>query len=71
MKLKEFNFNSIPVIGLSIFVDGKEVETGFIGEVLDKIPHLKDYEIVNTNYFFNTFVMRLKAPDENTSENKI
>ncbi len=59
MKLKEFNFNNITVRGLSIFVDGKEVASGFIGEVLKKITHLKDYEIKDTNYYFDMFVIRL------------
>ena len=59
MKLKEFNFNEIPVKGLSIFVNDKEVAMGFIGEVLKKIPHLADHEIKETNYYFDTFVIRL------------
>ena len=58
MKLKEFDFNSIPVKGLSIFKDGKEVASGFIGEVLKQIPHLANYEIKSTNYYFDTFVIR-------------
>jgi hypothetical protein len=62
MKLREFNFNSIPVRGLSIFVDGKEIAMGFIGEVLRKIPiECADYEIESTNYFFDVFVIRLKS----------
>lgn len=60
MKLREFNFNDIPVRGLSIFVGEKEVEMGFIGEVLRKIPHLADHEILSTNIYFDTFVIRLK-----------
>lgn len=59
MKLKEFKFNTIPVKGLSIFVDDKEVAIGFIGEVLREIPHLADYEIKSTNFYFDTFVIRL------------
>jgi hypothetical protein len=59
MKLKEFNFNEISVRGLSIFVDSKEIACGFISEVLKQIPHLKDYEIKDTNYYFDTFVIRL------------
>jgi hypothetical protein len=59
MKLKEFNFNEISVKGLSVFVDNKEIACGFIGEVLKKIPHLKEYEIKETNYYFDTFVIRL------------
>ena len=59
MKLREFNFNEIPVKGLSIFVDGKEIAMGFIGEVLRQIPHLADYEIKETNYYMDTFVIRL------------
>jgi len=59
MKLKEINFNEIPVRGLSIFVDDKEIASGFIGEVLRKIPHLANYEIKDTNYYFDTFVIRL------------
>jgi hypothetical protein len=59
MKLKEFNFNEIPVKGLSIFIEDKEVACGFMGEVLKQIPHLKDSEIKSTNYYFDTFVIRL------------
>jgi hypothetical protein len=44
-------------IGLSIFVDDKEIAMGFIGEVLKQIPHLADYEIKSTNYYFDTFVI--------------
>lgn len=61
MKLKEFKFNNIPVRGLSIFVEDKEVESGFIGEVLNKIQHLKEYEIKSTNYYFDIFVIRLRG----------
>jgi hypothetical protein len=59
MKLKEFNFNEIPVKGLSIFVEDKEIACGFIGEVLKEIPHLKDNEIKSTDYYFDMFVIRL------------
>lgn len=59
MKLREFDFNEIPVKGLSIFVNDKEVAMGFIGEVLKEIPHLADYEIKETNYYMDTFVIRL------------
>lgn len=59
MKLREFNFNEIPVRGLSIFVDDKEVAMGFIGDVLREIPHLADYEIKETNHYMDTFVIRL------------
>ena len=59
MKLKNFNFNRLKdkAIGLSIFVDDKEIAMGFIGEVLKQIPHLADYEIKSTNYYFDTFVI--------------
>lgn len=60
MKLREFKFNDIPVKGLSIFVGKKQVITGFIGEVLRQIPHLADYEIEDTNIYFDEFVIRLK-----------
>ena len=59
MKLKEFKFKEISVRGLSIFVDGKEVACGSIGEVLKQIPHLKDHEIKETNYYIDIFVIRL------------
>lgn len=59
MKLKYFNFNEITVSGLAIFVDDKEVAMGFIGEVLKEIPHLADYEIKETNYYMDVFVIRL------------
>jgi len=59
LKLKEFNFNSITVRGLSIFNGDKEVACGAIGEVLKQIPHLKDFEIKDTNYYTDYFVIRL------------
>ena len=59
MKLREFKFREIPVRGLSIFVDDKEVAMGTIGEVLRQIPYLADYEIKDTNYYMDTFVIRL------------
>lgn len=59
MKLREFKFNDIPVKGLSIFVNDKEVAMGFINEVLRQIPHLADHEIKSTNIYFDTFVIRL------------
>jgi hypothetical protein len=61
LKLREFNFNTLKgkAIGLSIFIDDKEVIMGFIGEVLKQIPHLAEYEIKSTNYYFDTFVIRL------------
>ena len=71
MKLREFKFNDIPVRGLSIFVDGKEIASGFIGEVLREIPiECADYEIISTNYFFDIFVIRLTSErnDKNGNE---
>lgn len=66
MKLREFDFNSIKnkhsIVGLSI----KEVGTnkwysGFIGEVLQKLPiEFADKEIVETRWFFNEFVIEVK-----------
>ena len=60
MKLKEFNFNNIPVKELSVYVGEKEVAYSYIGEVLKKIPHLAEHEILSTNIYFGTFVIRLK-----------
>lgn len=60
MKLREFNFNDIPVRGISIFLNGKEVASGFIGDVLKQVIHLADCEIKETNYFFDMFVIRLE-----------
>lgn len=59
MRLKEFNFNDIAVRGLAVYVDDKCVANGFIGEVLKQIPHLTDKEILDTNYYFDEFVIRL------------
>jgi hypothetical protein len=59
MKLREFNFNDINARGLSVYVNGKEVATGFIDEVLKQIPHLADYEIKKTSYYFDVFVIYL------------
>lgn len=61
MKLKDFNFNDIPVKELSVFVGKKEVEYDYIGEVLKRIPHLAEHEILSTNTYFGTFVIRLKG----------
>jgi len=65
LKLREFNFNQIPVKGLSIFVGDKNVASGFIGEVLNQVTHLADYKIKSTNYFFDMFVIRLHEGGEN------
>lgn len=65
MKLRDFNFNTVHVRGLSIFVDNKEVACGFIGEVLKQIPHLADYRIVSTNIYFDIFVIRLENSQGN------
>lgn len=61
MKLRDFKLNNIPVECLSVFVDDKEVAMGFVGEVLQKIPHLMDCEIVSTNIYIDTFVIRLNS----------
>lgn len=61
MKLKEFKFNSITVRGLAIYIDDKEVASGYIGEVLRQISYLKDYNIKETNYYFDEFVIRLEG----------
>ncbi|HML37335.1 MAG TPA: hypothetical protein PKA19_07950 [Bacillota bacterium] len=59
MKLKEVKFNNLSVPYLSIFVDGKEVAFGLIGEVLRQVVHLAEKEIKETNYFFEAYVIRL------------
>jgi len=59
MKLREFKFRDLTVPGLSIFLNDESVASGFIGEVLREIPHLADYEIKDTNYYFDMFVIRL------------
>lgn len=65
MTLHEVKFNDIPVHGLSIFVDDKEIACGFIGEVLRQIPiECADYEIVSTNFFFDIYVIRLTSGKE-------
>lgn len=65
MKLREVKFNDIPARGISIFVDGKEIACGFIGEVLRAIPiECAEYEIVSTNYFFDIYVIRLTSGKE-------
>ena len=65
MKLREVKFNDISARGLSIFVDGKEIACGFIGEVLRAIPiECAEYEIVSTNYFFDIYVIRLTSGKE-------
>lgn len=65
MKLKEVNFNDIPYKGICIFVDGKEIAMGFIGDVLRKIPiECADYEIESTNPYFDVLVFRLTSGKE-------
>jgi len=44
---------------LSISVVEKEIACGFIAEVLKGITNLNDYEIKSTNYYIDTFVIRL------------
>jgi len=62
MKLKEFNFNDIKLVGptgLCIRKDGVNYE-GFIGEVLNKIPiEFAELEIKETRWYFNIFVIEL------------
>lgn len=57
--LKDINYNNLCIKGLSIFDDDKEVASGFIGEVLKKIPHLADKEVKSSNYFFDMLVLRV------------
>ena len=59
MKLIEFDFNKIEQIGLTIFVDGELEASGFIGDVLKKIPHLKEREIKETRIYFDEFVIEV------------
>jgi hypothetical protein len=61
MKLKEFKFRELPKLcGLSIFDGDKELASGFIGEVLEKLPiKYAEREIKSTNWYFDTFVIRL------------
>lgn len=62
MKLREFNFNTIGVIGLIIIdEDNKKEYSGFIGEVLkmQDVINIADKEIKSTNYYFNQFVIRI------------
>ena len=68
MKLKEFQFRRIqrPGASLSIFDGEKEVAMGFVGEVL-KTPAviaLAEREIRSTNWYFGTFVIRLKGGEQ-------
>lgn len=49
-------------IGLSVFVDDKELIQGYFGEVLKNHPELGDFEVVGTSYYFNVFVVRLRSP---------
>lgn len=70
MKLREFNFNSIPVRGLCIKEEGptgmdvKRCFEGFIGEVLRAIPiSWADREIKETRYYFDIFVIELEKED--------
>lgn len=66
MKLREFNFNSIPVRGLCVKEEGAVVTDkercyeGFIGEVLRRLPlSWADREIVDTRYYFDQFVIEV------------
>lgn len=61
MKLREFKFNDIPLRGLSIMKDGKDVKTGFISEVLSssKVIALADMEIKDTRTYFDIFVIEV------------
>lgn len=70
MKLREFNFNSIFVRGLcvkeegAIITDKERCFTGFIGEVLRKLPRSwADREIKATRYYFDEFVIEVEKED--------
>ena len=67
MKLREFNFNSIMLLGLCIMEEGTNSTdkdcsyTGFIGDVLRAIPiEWADREIKETRTYFDIFVIELK-----------
>lgn len=59
MTMSEIDFNKIRVKGLSIFVDNKEVAFGYKDEVLKHVQHLKNCVIKSTNFYFDTFVIRI------------
>ena len=66
MKLREFNFNSLkhPLTPTTLCVKdgGKSYEGLSIGDTLRMLPvALADREIKETRWFFNLFVIELKA----------
>ena len=70
MKLREFNFNSIPVRGLCIMeegsslVDKRRCYEGFIGDVLTAIPiEFAEREIKETRIYFDIFVIELRKQE--------
>lgn len=61
MKLREFNFRELPHgCGLSIYDGEIEISTGFIGQVLGRLPiEYSEREIKKTSWYFDIFVIRL------------
>lgn len=62
-KLKEFPFRTIsPFAGLSIRAGKNEIAMGYANEVIKRpsVIALADREIESTNWYFDTFVIRLK-----------
>lgn len=59
--LKDVSFTKLSSIylGLSIFVDDKEVASGFFGEVLEKVTQYADKPVKSYNEFFDMAVIRL------------
>lgn len=63
MKLKEINFNNIRDSGYSVISIGTtgNWETGFIGDVLRKIPkEYADMEVKDQREYFDTYVIELE-----------
>lgn len=70
MKLREYNFNSIPVRGLcvmeegAISIDKDKCFEGSIGATLRKLPiDWADREIKETRFFFDMFVIIVEKGD--------
>lgn len=62
MLLREVKFNNLKLlgmIGLSIRTSNQVIEEGFIGEVLQKIPHLADRKVIEQHSFFDVWVITI------------
>lgn len=64
-ELRQVNFNDLPrYVALCLFLNGKRLDEGFIGDVLKRHPEQAHNKIVDFNWYYDEeFVIRLENKD--------